>query len=292
MEIIRQAFHDEKTKIYHIFNDILGVLIFISVITIILESVAQMEITYRAWFVGAEMAFVVIFSLEYLLRIYYAEDKLKYICSPLGLIDLLAILPSYLFFAAPLVLNFSSLRALRALRALRLFRLFRIFKIITYAQRNRKNTASILNDIPWYHIEIYLFALFSVVVISGTLMYLAEYHTPNTLFTNIPQGLWWAMVTITTVGYGDMVPVTILGKIIAVLTMICGLTLFALLITVMGRIVHSKLFGTASRRGFAYPINFEGLDYAQNDREDPGAKKQNSSAKEEKFHILREQETK
>ena len=290
MEIIRQAFHDKKTKIYHIFNDILGVLIFLSVIIIVLESVAPLETAYRPWFVMAEMAFVTIFSLEYLLRIYYAEDKLKYIFSPLGLVDFLAILPSYLFFTAPLLFDFSSLRAIRAFRMLRLFRLFRIFKIISYAQKNRKDTTSVLRHIPWYHIEIYLFALFSVVVISGTLMYLAEYHMPQTPFTNIPQGLWWAVVTITTVGYGDMVPATVLGKLIAVLTMISGLTLFALLITVMGKIVHSKLFGTAPK-GFAYPINFEEWDAPQ---ENLQAQKQSPAniTRENKFHILQEQEDK
>lgn len=294
MEIIQQALHNKKTKIYHIFNDILSILILLSVITIVLESVAEFESTYRSWFVGAEIAFVTIFSLEYLIRIYYAEDRLKYILSPLGIVDLLAILPSYLFFAAPFMLNFSSLRALRALRTLRLFRLFRIFKIIAYTQRNRKDTSSVLRYIPWYHIEIYLFALSSVVLISGTMMYLAEYHVPHTPFTSIPQGLWWAMVTITTVGYGDMVPATILGKFIAVLTMISGLTLFALLITVMGKIVHSKLFGTAPMKGFAYPAHFEELEAAPENEENSRTPKQNPAdiTREEKFRILRDQESK
>ncbi|HWO07614.1 MAG TPA: potassium channel family protein [Candidatus Paceibacterota bacterium] len=95
-----------------------------------------------------------------------------------------------------------------------------------------------------FNIEIYLFALLCIVVISGSLLYVVESQVPGSSFASIPAGMWWAVVTITTVGYGDLVPFTVVGRIIAALTMLPGLIMFALLVAVMGRTMQTVLFGS------------------------------------------------
>ena len=100
-----------------------------------------------------------------------------------------------------------------------------------------------MDGVRFANLEIYFFTLFSLVVIAGTLIYLAEGRVLGTDFVNIPAGMWWAIVTLTTVGYGDMVPATVLGKIIAGFTMVAGLSMFALLVSVMGKVMQNVLFG-------------------------------------------------
>jgi len=243
MNILRRAFQDESSRIYHILNDAIAVIILFSVLFIILESVDSIYAQYKTFFATAEIFVVAIFTIEYFLRIYFSEKKWRYILSPMGIIDLVSFLPFYLIGFLPFLFDFHQLRVLRVLRVLRLLRLFRILKILA-SKRRHFETRKIFSALPWYNIEIYLFTLFSVVIISGTLIHLAEQDVPGTAFTSIPQGLWWAIVTATTVGYGDMVPVTTLGRIVAAFTMISGLSLFALLITVMGKTLQTALFGT------------------------------------------------
>lgn len=242
--IIKKAFLDEKSRAYYVFNDILAVIILFSVFVIVAESVSEWEANFHSFFVLSEIVFVTLFTIEYILRIIYTENKLRYIFSIFGIIDLLAILPSFIIFFAPLAINLKSLRVLRVLRVLRLLRVFRVLKLIAYSKRRHPKAISTLERLPWYNIEIYFFALFSVIIIAGSLMYIAESNISGTLFTSIPQGLWWAVVTVTTVGYGDMIPATAFGKIIAAFTMIAGLTLFTLLITVMGRTMQNLIFGS------------------------------------------------
>jgi len=243
MNFIRTAFQEENSRVYHIFNDTIAVIILLSVLFIILESVDSIYAEYKAFFATAEIFVVAIFTIEYFLRIYFSEKKWRYILSPMGIIDLVSFLPFYLIGFLPFLFDFNQLRVLRVLRVLRLLRLFRILKILA-SKRRHSETRKVLSALPWYNIEIYLFTLFSVVIISGTLIHLAEQDVPGTAFTSIPQGLWWAVVTATTVGYGDMVPVTTFGRIVAAFTMISGLSLFALLITVMGKTIQTALFGT------------------------------------------------
>lgn len=243
VDVLQKAFQDESSRAYRIFNDILAIVILFSVLFIILESVDSIYASHRTFFDIAEIAVVAIFTVEYVLRIYFEPHKMRYIISPLGIIDLVSFLPFYLAGLAPVFFDFYQLRVLRVLRVLRLLRLFRVLQILALKRRNHE-TRKILYNLPWYNIEIYLFTLFSVIIISGTLIHLAERDVPGTAFTNIPQGLWWAVVTATTVGYGDMIPVTVFGRLVAAFTMIIGLSLFALLITVMGKTIQTVLFGT------------------------------------------------
>jgi len=242
-KLLHRAFQDQRNPLYHKVNDVLSVIILISVGFIIAESVEPFGIKHRDFFHIAEWVVVAIFSAEYLIYIYLAKSKTKYIFSLLGIIDLLAILPTYLGVFLPAFGGVSSLRALRVLRVIRLLRLFRILKLLRYSHDLRGGKKSVLDGVRFANIEIYFFALFSLVVVTGTLMYLAEGRVPGTEFVNIPAGMWWAIVTLTTVGYGDMVPATVLGKIIAGFTMVAGLSMFALLISVMGKVLQNVLFG-------------------------------------------------
>lgn len=264
-QLLHSALVDEQSRPYLILSYIIGVLIVLSVIAIIFESVDAIERSYHTFFIAIEIFFTLVFTLEYAGRIYTANNKHKYALSFFGIVDLLSFLPSYLIFLFGVSLSAHFLAVLRVLRIMRLLRLFRVLKIAAAAvERNRLNTQA--DQVPWLNILIYVTTLLSVIVIAGTLIYLAEQGVPHTSFTNIPQGMWWAVVTITTVGYGDLTPVTVLGKIIAATTMLSGLVFLVLMISVLGRPLQSVIFGTpleatdtpeqksSSSMGFVYPM--------------------------------------
>lgn len=241
---LRLAFGHTESRVYHVVNDILAIIIVIAVILVIFESIEGVYLRYAKIFNISEIIIVSVFTLEYITYIYLAPKKKKYLFSAFGIIDLLAILPAYLGFIFLPFANFRVLRVLRIVRVLRLLRLLRLLKLLSYTKRRHPGERITFKEFPWYTMEIYFFALLSVVVIAGTFMYLAEQNVAGSLFTNIPQSMWWAIVTLTTVGYGDMIPQTILGRIIAALTMVSGLMLFALLISVVGKIMKKMLFGS------------------------------------------------
>ena len=245
MNLIKEAVRNEQSKSAYIVNDTIAVIILVSISAIILESVQVLKETYGPIFAIAGIVFTSIFAVEYAIRLFFAHNRIKYAFSPLGIIDFLAFFPGLLALVLPAFIFLQPLRVLRVVRILRLLRLFRILKLIAYDNRKKKGGGmGIIDNIRAVDIEIYLLTLLSVVIISGTLMYLAESSIPGTPFINIPESMWWAIVTVTTVGSGDLVPVTVLGKIIAALTMISGLTLFALLITVIGKSAQIVLFGS------------------------------------------------
>ncbi len=242
---LRNAVRDEQSESSYRFNDAVAFVILISVVGIILESVDSIMARWGAAFFWAEVFFTAFFAVEYAIRLYFAPNRWAYARSPFGIIDLLAFLPSIFIFAFPAFTEVHSLRILRVIRVLRLLRLFRILKLTAYLRRRRRGeTTAFVRGLSAVNMEIYFFTLFSVVVIAGTLMYLAEAGVPGSKIINIPGGMWWAIVTITTVGYGDFVPVSVTGKIIAALTMIAGLSLFALVVAVMGRALEVALFGS------------------------------------------------
>lgn len=244
MDSIRKALYDETSRPYHIFHDILSIVILASVIVVIIESVQSVALQYEQFFFWAEIFFLVVFSIEYLARIAFAPRPLSYIFSPMGLVDLIAILPSFLVLMVPTFVEFRSLRVLRVIRILRLLRLFRVLKLIANAQRQWRGRDTGWSEMQWHNIQVYLFAVFTLIVISGTLAYLIESDVPGTMFTDIPQGMWWAVQTMSSSGYGDIIPRTALGKLLGGATMISGLGLFAMLVTVMGRSMQKALFGS------------------------------------------------
>ena len=194
------------------FDLVLIVAILLSVLVVTLDSVAETAAEHGELLHLAEWAFTVLFTVEYLVRLWAARRPMRYALSFYGVVDLLAVLPTYLSVIFP------GGRFLVALRILRVLRVFRILKLVQYVRE-----ASVLADAiraSRYKITVFVTVVLTIVVIVGSLMFLIE--GPAAGFTNIPQGIYWAIVTLTTVGYGDIAPQTALGKALAASLMVVG----------------------------------------------------------------------
>ena len=237
MELRKQIFvtiFGTDTRAGKTFDVILLWMIILSVTVVILESVSSLRNSYHGLFVTTEWIFTIIFSIEYLLRVYSAPKPLKYITSFFGIIDLLAILPTFLglvFDQATILLTFRALRLLRMFRVLKLARYVREAAVLMRALQNSK-----------HKIVVFFGAVLTMVLILGSLLYMIEGEENG--FTSIPQSIYWAIVTITTVGYGDIAPATVLGKILASVAMLTGYSIIAVptgIISVeIGRAVKSN----------------------------------------------------
>lgn len=212
-EIIFEA----DTRIGKLFDVSLLIVILLSILLVILESVPSIERDYHLLLKISEWIITGIFTLEYILRIWIIAKPKVYIFSFYGIIDLLSVLPTYL----GLVLV--STHGFMVIRALRLLRVFRILKLNRYT----KESAIIVRALRQSRIKIsvFLFAVLTMVVIIGTIMYLIEGGEHG--FTSIPRGIYWAVVTLTTVGYGDISPSTSLGQFFASVVMIIGYAIIA-----------------------------------------------------------------
>ena len=199
------------------FDIILLAVIIVSIVLVMLESINSINLNYSELFFWTEWIITIVFTIEYLLRIWILRKPFSYIFSMYGIIDLLAIIPTYLS------LFLVGSHSLMVIRALRLLRIFRILKISRYTSEGGKIVAALKNSRA--KIAVFLFAVLMVVLIIGTLLYLVEGEENG--FTSIPRSVYWAIVTITTVGYGDIAPQTPLGQIIASFTMILGYAIIA-----------------------------------------------------------------
>lgn len=217
------------------FDVILFVAILLSVIVVLLDSVASFHEKLGDYFYVMEWAFTIIFTFEYFLRIYTAHKPLKYIFSFYGIIDLLAILPSYL---SILLVGSHYLVVIRILRLLRVFRVLKLARFVgaadTLQTALRNSRAKII---------VFLEVVITIVVIVGSMMYLIE--GPENGFNSIPKSIYWAIVTLTTVGYGDIAPNTPLGQILASMLMITGYAIIAvptgIITTEMSKISSNKI---------------------------------------------------
>jgi voltage-gated potassium channel len=240
---LHEAFANETSPVYRVVNDIVVFLIFFSIISIMLASVDTIYTAYQSFFDISEIIVVSIFTVEYAANIYVAPIKTKYIFGPWGLIDFFAIAPSYLSIG-----DFRAIKVLRVLRILRFLRLMRMLRLLKLAKTVIKTSTGeeTTNKFETLKMDltIYFIALFSVLTIFSTLEYYCERAVEGTLFTSIPKAMWWCIVTITTVGYGDMYPVTVLGRITAGAAMLCGVALFGLLMNVIGKYMMTSLFGS------------------------------------------------
>ncbi|MFL3663838.1 MAG: ion transporter [Flavobacteriales bacterium] len=199
------------------FDIVLLWLILASVLAVMLESIPILEEKHTYAFFILELFFTGVFTLEYFLRIWVSPKPKNYIFSFWGIVDLLAILPTYLIFFLP---NIHFLVAIRSLRLLRVFRIIKLVRFIKEANTLKKALASSI-----YKTSTFLFTILAVVVIMGTIMYVVEGAENG--FTSIPQSIYWAIITITTVGYGDIVPHTALGKFISAVVMVIGYSIIA-----------------------------------------------------------------
>jgi len=201
--------------------------IFVSVLAVMLESVESIDQTYHTALVASEWFFTILFSCEYLLRLICVRKPLRYSFSFFGIVDLLAVLPTYLSLVLP------GSQSLMVIRALRLLRVFRVFKLTRFLSE-----ASELRGAVWASrakIAVFLSTVLISVMIMGSLIHLVE--PPESGFTSIPQSVYWAIVTMTTVGYGDVAPTTPLGQTLAAVMMILG---YCLIIVPTG-IISSQL---------------------------------------------------
>ncbi len=200
-----------------LFDVVLLAFILLSILVVMLDSVSQLHAQYGDAFYIIEWVFTIIFTIEYILRLICIRRPLRYVFSVLGLIDLLAIIPTYLSFII------AGSQSLLVLRALRLLRIFRIFRLVHFLSEMRFLSVAISNSLR--KISIFILVLLTAVVILGSIIYLVEGRQNG--FTSIPQSVYWAIVTITTVGYGDIAPVTPLGKLIASFIMLLGYGIIA-----------------------------------------------------------------
>ncbi|MFG0304821.1 MAG: ion transporter [Phycisphaerales bacterium JB040] len=195
---------------------LLGVIL-LSIIAVMLESVREIAEGYGVWLRGAEWVFTGLFTLEYIVRIATVRRPWRYVFSFFGLVDLLSILPTYLSLLLP------GTQSLLVIRSLRLVRVFRVFKLARYVGEGQLLIDAVKSSRQ--KITVFLVVIVTVVMIIGSAMYLVE--GPEHGFTNIPQGVYWAVVTMTTVGYGDISPQTPLGKLLASGIMIMGYGIIA-----------------------------------------------------------------
>ena len=200
------------------FDIILLVLILSSVTVFILETVPSLKSNNLEAFAFFEWVVTIFFTIEYFLRLYAINKPIKYALSFFGIIDVLSTLPMYLNFFFP------GISSLMVIRVLRLLRIFRIFKLEGFLHQGNIIINALKSSLQ--KITIFLFFIILMVIVCGSLIYLAE-HDSNPRFESIPNSIYWAIVTITTVGYGDIFPVTTLGKIIASFIMILGYAVIA-----------------------------------------------------------------
>ncbi len=212
-ERLRTIIFEADTPTGKFFDVALLLCIVLSILAVMLESVAELQQLYSTYFLVAEWIFTIFFTIEYILRLICVYRPIRYATSFFGVVDLLSILPTYFSLLFPLS------RSLMAVRALRLIRVFRIFKLGGFL----KEGSMIIDALKKSHTKITVFLTFItlMVIVLGSVMYLVE-GTADSGFTSIPRSVYWAIVTLTTVGYGDIAPVTALGQFIAAIIMIMG----------------------------------------------------------------------
>jgi len=216
----RKKLHDvifeAETPAGKAFDVLLLLLILISVVAVMLETVDSVEARYGSLLVAIEWTVTILFTIEYVLRLLCVRKPLKYVFSFYGIIDLLAFLPSWFAFSGDL--RHGSV-VLRSLRLLRVFRIFHMGQVVQEGRSLARAVAGSRNKIL-----VFLSVVLTIVVILGTAMYLVE-KDQDSGFTSIPQSMYWAIVTMTTVGYGDVAPQTVAGKALASVMMFLGYSL-------------------------------------------------------------------
>lgn len=209
--------YEADTRSGKLFDIILLISIGLSVLAVALESVDSIRLAYGQTLRNIEWFFTILFTLEYILRLISVQRPLQYARSFFGIIDLISFFPTYLTLFIP------GAQTLMVVRILRLLRIFRIFKMAAYLQE-----AEVLRQALWASrrkIAVFLMAVLTSVIIIGSLMYVIEGAQSG--FTSIPVGIYWAIVTLSTVGYGDVAPITPLGQMMAAIVMLLGFGIIA-----------------------------------------------------------------
>lgn len=217
------------------FDIMLLLAILASVVVVMLDSVGPIRSRFANLFYILEWMFTIFFTIEYFLRIYITKKPFKnYILSFYGIIDFLAVIPTYLSLVV------SGTHFMMVIRIFRLLRVFRILKLGRYVGATEVLRESMMNS--RHKIAVFLEIILTIVVLMGSIMYIVE--GPSNGFSSIPRGIYWAIVTLTTVGYGDIAPATVIGQFIASVIMIMGYAIIA----VPTGIVSSEMIKTEKRK--------------------------------------------
>ncbi len=255
------------TKWDKIINGFIIILIILNVTAVILETVQSIHDAYKEFFRIFDMISVFIFTLEYILRVWSSNHdtryshslhgRLKYMISTDALIDLLAILPFYIHVVVGL-----DLRVLRILRLLRFFRLFRLTAYMKSAKLVKNVFKSRANEL-----RLSLVLICFLIIIASCLLYFAEHLAQPKIFSSIPATFWWAIVTVTSVGYGDMVPITVLGKVLTGVISLSGLAIFALPAGIITAGFIEEFNKTKKRKNHVCPHCGGSLDHLEHHHE-------------------------
>lgn len=217
-ELIHEIIFEADTPAGKTFDVWLLIFILLSTATVMLESIPSYQAKYLSWFIMLEWGFTIVFTIEYMLRLYSVRKPLHYATSFFGVIDLLAILPAYLS------LLIAGTQYLVIVRILRLLRVFRIFKLVQFTQESGVILTALRASRR--KITVFLFSVLLLVSVFGSIMYMVEGEN-NSGFSSIPQSIYWAIVTLTTVGFGDITPQTSFGQFLASIVMITGYAVIA-----------------------------------------------------------------
>jgi len=216
-ELIHEIIFETRTPGGKRFDVILLWAIVLSVVVVLLESVAAIRTVYGRELNLLEWFFTILFTIEYVLRLYSARSAIRYAFSFFGIVDLLAVVPTFISLALP------GARYLMVIRILRVLRVFRILKLTDYSSQAQVIMGALVASRK--KISVFLLGVLTLVVIIGSLMYVIEGESNG--FSDIPTSIYWAIVTMTTVGYGDLSPQTPLGKVLAAAVMIIGYAIIA-----------------------------------------------------------------
>jgi len=214
---LHEIIFEADTPEGRVFDMLLLIAIVSSVLVVLLESVASVRARVGPTLRAAEWGFTVLFTIEYLLRLASVRRPLRYALSPYGIIDLIAILPSYISLLLPGAQN------LLVVRLLRLLRVFRVLKLAEYLEESRTLARALRASAR--KIFVFLLTVVTIVVVVGTMMYVIEGEEHG--FSHIPLSIYWAVVTLTTVGYGDLAPATTAGRALAAILMLTGYGIIA-----------------------------------------------------------------
>jgi voltage-gated potassium channel len=214
---LHEIIYEADTPMGKLFDVVLLVLILLSIVLVMLESVQDIDAKYHKILYFGEWVITIFFTIEYIARIITVKKPRAYIFSFYGIIDFLSTIPLYISFL------FAGSSFLLSVRALRLLRVFRILKLARYVGEATKLRRALISSRA--KILVFLFAVLVIAVIAGTLMYIIE--GPENGFNSIPKSVYWCIVTLTTVGFGDIAPVTPLGQLLATVIMILGYGIIA-----------------------------------------------------------------